>query len=61
MWPWSKMNDEELETAAGGMHAGLEEISDPGSVIPKPITDKLPLIPITGDPGKGETAQFVPI
>lgn len=61
MWPWSKTN-EELETVAGGMRAEVEEIIAPGSsVIPKPITDKIPWIPITGEQQPGESAQFVPI
>ena len=48
MWPWCKINDEELETVAGG-------------VTPNLVIRESPIVPITGEPLPGEGAQFVPI
>ncbi len=46
MLPWCKMNDEELEAVVGG-------------VTPNLLIGKPPVLPITGDPGKGETPEFL--
>ena len=48
MWPWCKVNDEELENVVGG-------------VTPNFIGKVRPIAPITEEPLPGEGAQFVPI
>ena len=46
MWPWCKVNDEELENVVGG-------------VIPNFIGKDRPIAPITGEPGNGEKTEFI--
>lgn len=56
----NEMTNEELKQVAGGFVPWLEEIISPvGNETPNFIGKARPIIPVPGEPGKEESAEFI--